>query len=57
MANAPHSLALAAKTRQRIKELYPDGIPPEDAEGIKRAQMSSSAPGGIGGGAGMAMGM
>ncbi|KFY91629.1 hypothetical protein V500_04571 [Pseudogymnoascus sp. VKM F-4518 (FW-2643)] len=50
------SLALAAKTRQRIKELYPDGIPEGDSDGITRTQMSSGAMGGsMGGGAMMGL--
>ncbi|KFZ10687.1 hypothetical protein V501_05082 [Pseudogymnoascus sp. VKM F-4519 (FW-2642)] len=50
------SLALAAKTRARIKELYPDGIPPGEQDAISRTQMSSGPMGGpYGGGAMMGL--
>ncbi|OBT80219.1 hypothetical protein VF21_00692 [Pseudogymnoascus sp. 05NY08] len=50
------SLALAAKTRARVKELYPDGIPPGEQDAISRTQMSSGPMGGpYGGGAMMGL--
>ncbi|OBT81067.1 hypothetical protein VE02_10201 [Pseudogymnoascus sp. 03VT05] len=47
------SLALAAKTRARIKELYPNGIPPGEQDAISRTQMSSGPMGGAYGGGAM----
>ncbi|OBT68097.1 hypothetical protein VE03_01531 [Pseudogymnoascus sp. 23342-1-I1] len=47
------SLALAAKTRKRIKELYPDGIPEGEQDKISRTQMSSGPMGGAYGGGAM----